>query len=105
MITNGVTSPSGLAFDSNGTLYVANVYQDNVTEYRAGSSDPYQMITRAMKRPEGLAFDGNGKLYVSNVSNSTIVEFAPGSLMPLHRHIRKGLFGPDSVAHYPVSSP
>ncbi len=52
-ITNGITSPDGLAVDSNGTLYVANLYQNNVVEYRSGQSDPFQTITKAMDHPGG----------------------------------------------------
>jgi len=104
-ITNGITSPRGLAVDSNGTLYVANLYQSNVEEYRPGSGDPFQTITQAMDRPEGLTVDKKGTLYVSNIVNSTVVEFAPGSLKPLKRQISKGLFEPEGIAYYPALLP
>jgi len=43
-------SPRGLAVDSNRTLYVANLYQNNVEEYRSGKDDPFQTI-EAMDHP------------------------------------------------------
>jgi DNA-binding beta-propeller fold protein YncE len=81
------------------------VYQNNVTEYRSGSSDPYQTITNGMDHPEGVTVDKKGTLYVSNVGNSTVLEFAPGSLTPLRRQISKGLYEPESIAHYPALLP
>ncbi len=104
-ITNGVTSPCGLAVDANGTLYVANEFQDNVAEYRSGRSDPFQTITQGIKRPGGVTVDKKGTLYISNIGSNTVAEFAPGSLMPLKRQINKGLYNPVGIAYYPPLLP
>ncbi|MGA8385137.1 MAG: hypothetical protein WB687_07575, partial [Candidatus Cybelea sp.] len=104
-ITNGVTSPLGLVVDSNGILYVANLNQNTVAEYRSGQSDPFQTITKAIDHPGAVAVDKKGTTYVSNIGNSTVVEFARGSLMPLKRQISIGLDEPNGVAYYPALLP
>ncbi|MGC2405309.1 MAG: hypothetical protein WA431_02775 [Candidatus Cybelea sp.] len=104
-ITNGVTSPRGIAVDSHEILYVPNVYENNVAEYRSGQDDPFQKITKAMDHPGGVAVDKKGTLYVTNIGNSIIVEFAPGSLTPLKRQISKDLYEPNGVAYYPALLP
>jgi len=82
-------------------VYVTNVYQNNVAEYRSGQSDPFQTITQSMDRPADVTVDKKGTLYVSNIGNSTVVEFAVGSLTPLKRQINKSLYEPNGIAYYP----
>jgi hypothetical protein len=94
-----------LAVDSSGILYVPNLNQNTVAEYRSGQSDPFQTITDAIDRPGGVAVDKKGTLYVSNIGNSTVVEFARGSLTPLKRQISKGLYEPYGVAYHPALLP
>jgi hypothetical protein len=91
--------------DSDGTLYVVNIFQNNVEEYRSGQGDPFQTITEALDEPAGVAVDKKGTLYVSNIANGTVVEFALGSLKPLKRQISKGLNSPDGIAHYSALLP
>ncbi|MGB6713995.1 MAG: hypothetical protein WBE30_10245, partial [Candidatus Cybelea sp.] len=95
----------GLVVDSKGTLYVVNIFQNNVEEYPSGQDDPFQTITEAMDHPTDVTVDKKGMLYVSNGGNSTVVEFAPGSLTPLKRHISKGLYEPYGIASYPPLLP
>ena len=103
-ITNGVTSPCGLAVDSNGTLYVANEFQDNVVEYRSGKADPFQTITEAMDRPGAVTVDKKGGLYVSNIGNNTVVEFAPGHAAAEAANQPRPIGAP-GVAYYPALLP
>jgi sugar lactone lactonase YvrE len=95
----------GLAVDSHGTLYVADIFQNNVEEYRSGQNDPFQKITEAMSHPTGVTVDKNGVLYVDDGGDYTVVEFAPGSLKPLKRQINKALFSSYAIAHYPALLP
>ncbi len=65
-ITSGLTSPTGMALDSKGTLYVSNYYGANVAVYPAGATEPSSTLTSGIVIPNGLALDTNGDLYVAN---------------------------------------
>ena len=95
----------GIVVDSNGVLYVTNIDQNTVAEYRSGQDQPFQTITEALDEPAGVAGDKIGVLYVSNIANGTVIEFAPGSLKPLKQQISKGLNSPYGVACYPAVLP
>ena len=58
-ITTGLTSPTGMALDANGTLYVSNYYGGNVAIYPAGSTKPSSTLTSGIIslpiRPSGIS--------------------------------------------------
>lgn len=83
-ISQGISTPLALAFDSMGNLYVANGgYRRNpgsVTVYASGSSSMLRTITNGIAYPKLLAFDNGGNLYVTNGGYSPgITVYAPGS--------------------------
>jgi hypothetical protein len=96
-----------MTVDANGTLYVTNVVQSNVEEYRSGQDEPFQTITDSMHQPAGAAVNEKGELYVANLESeySSVVEFRLGTLQPLKRQISNGLFNPVGVAYYPPLLP
>jgi YVTN family beta-propeller protein len=85
-ITNGISGPVGLAFDSASNLYVSNYYSNTVTQYAAqtGTVPTYPAtpsaftltlpsgMTPALQTPEGVAVDGSGNVYVDNSPNNFI---------------------------------
>ena len=104
-ITDGVTSPIGIAIDANGTLYVANIFQNTVAEFKSGTSEPYQTITQGLDDPVDVTVNEQGWLYVVNDSSSSIAEFAPDSLEPSKQRIGKGLYAPEGSAYSPPLLP
>ncbi len=80
-----LNSPSGLAFDSRGDLFVANDNNANtITEFTAGTtpgtfgatttiSDP------SLNQPLGLAVDAYGDLFAANAFGGTVTEFKAGT--------------------------
>jgi sugar lactone lactonase YvrE len=72
-ITTGLSSPTGLAYDTNGNLYVANNGNGNISKYTSGGGLVSAAFnTTALTAPYGLAFDTNGNLYVSNTDSGVI---------------------------------
>jgi sugar lactone lactonase YvrE len=82
----GVTGPLGAAFDANGNLWVASVF-DSLVEYRAsdltaiGAPVPAVIITGgALGIPIQLAFDNSGALWVAANEGGSIVRYTSSQL-------------------------
>ncbi len=91
----GLDSPTGIALDTNGKIYVSNqsggsTGNGSVTVYAAGSNGnatPTATIVAAntffgiLFDPAGIAVDTNGNIYVlaSSTSGNCVDVFAPGS--------------------------
>jgi sugar lactone lactonase YvrE len=83
-------SPSGIAVDGSGNLYVTDQYNDTVREVApggvvttiagtagmAGTSDGTGASAR-FHGPVGVAVDGLGNLYVADTGNSTVRKITP----------------------------
>jgi sugar lactone lactonase YvrE len=115
IISDGISYPTGFAFDAAGDLYVANVFGGTqycgrnstagwVTAYAPGATSPFLTITaqQGICNPFRLAFDDAGDLYVANgppgsehASNVTV--YAPSS-STLQRTITDGVDGPWALA-------
>lgn len=65
-------SPSGLAFDSSGNLYVG--YQDPEDIWKFDSHGNGSFFANADSNPLGLAFDSSGYLYVADENGDGIIE-------------------------------
>jgi ligand-binding sensor domain-containing protein len=85
-----LNSPAGLAFDSNGNLWVANASSNTLVEYAsaqlASSGSPIPIITigsssESLQSPYGLAFDASGSLWITTTGPSPVVALAPDQLL------------------------
>ena len=64
---NPLNSPTGLAVDTKGNLWVANTGANNVVEFTSKYAfESAGTITQAIHYPTGLAFDPAGSLWVAN---------------------------------------
>ena len=61
---NGLNSPSALALDSSGNLYVANGGNGTVSKFVGSSTTPTQTFTAGGSSPSALAVDSAGNVYV-----------------------------------------
>jgi sugar lactone lactonase YvrE len=111
-----LASPQGIALDTSGNLYVANVATNVITVYAAGASGnaaPLRTIRGAstnLDLPTGLALDGAGYLYVGSGDGDEnpgthvpVLVFAPnarGNAAPRAAILlrEKGLAVPSGVA-------
>jgi sugar lactone lactonase YvrE len=95
-----MNGPQGLAFDASGDLFVANLYNDTVTEYAPPyTGPPSATISIGLSGPEGLAFDTSGDLFVANRGNVT--EYAPPYTGAPIATISNGVGEPDGLALSP----
>jgi DNA-binding beta-propeller fold protein YncE len=77
-ISQGVSKPDALAFDSSGDLYVSNYGNNSVSVYAPGTSLPATTITDAVSLPLTIAVDAKGNLYVGNYGTNTVTVYAAG---------------------------
>lgn len=97
-ISNGISDPWALAFDSSGNLYVLNnIYYDNgdVTVYPPGSTSPSETITQGTFDPYNLVIDRHDNLYVSGIDGVSV--YAPGTTSP-KQTITDGISDPQGMA-------
>jgi secreted PhoX family phosphatase len=85
-----LNSPEGLAFDSAGNLYAANLGNNSIEKYTPGGSASVFAST-GLSNPVGLAFDSAGNLYAAKQANSTIEEFTPGGSASLFANSANGV--------------
>jgi sugar lactone lactonase YvrE len=73
-ITNEINSPTQLAFDAVGYLYVTNLGNNTVTVYHPSESlsQIVTTISSGLTRPQGIAVDQDGDVYVANNGANTI---------------------------------
>jgi sugar lactone lactonase YvrE len=74
----GLDNPRGLAFDTAGNLYAANLNANTITKYdssgvRVGTN--FADLSKGLNTPYGLAFDTAGNLYASNQNANTITKY------------------------------
>jgi sugar lactone lactonase YvrE len=85
-ITNAsgsLSAPTGLAFDGQGDLWVANSVGSTIVAYSSGqiagsgSTTPYEtlVIPAATGTPTALAFDNSGDLWANSVTGGAIIEY------------------------------
>lgn len=76
---NGLTSPDGLAFGTDGNLYVVEETKGVVNRIETdGSTTP---VISGLNRPEGITFDSVGNLYVvEDVSAGRLIQLTTDGL-------------------------
>jgi sugar lactone lactonase YvrE len=101
---SGLNCPWGMAFDDNGSLYVANSgtngdLSNTILKFSTnGTSSVFATATNGLSGPRGLAFDSAGNLYVANSLTGTILKFTPDGTASV---FASGLTSPTSIAIYP----
>lgn len=82
-LTDDLSGPYGTYVDGNGTLYVANMADANVLEFKQGKSSPSVTLeSNYLSQPMDVAADNKGDVYVVSHNGGPILEFTPGSSNP-----------------------
>ncbi len=69
---SGLNTPTGLAFDTQGNLYVADQANQTINKYNSSGTKSVFASSGYLYQPEGLAFDSKGVLYVANAGANTM---------------------------------
>jgi hypothetical protein len=87
-ITDGISGPNGMAADTAGNLFVANVDDQTVTVYPPGSTKPSRTYTsgfnRRLTNPLNVAVGSDETLYLVNYigNGSEVLEYPRHSMKP-----------------------
>jgi sugar lactone lactonase YvrE len=76
----GFVNPTGIAFDPNGNLYVADTGNKQVEEFAAGSFSQVPLAfnnSNVLVSPKGIAVDPGFNIYVTDSSANDVIKFAP----------------------------
>ncbi|CAN5571418.1 hypothetical protein BH20VER3_BH20VER3_13560 [soil metagenome] len=73
LFADGLSSPEGLAFSSQGSLFVG----DESVIYEFSPSGSRTIFASGLARPAGLAFDSAGNLFVAEINSGEIKKITP----------------------------
>jgi Tfp pilus assembly protein PilF len=80
IIATGFSAPSGLAFDRNGSLYVANYMTNSIDRIGQDGSRNTFCTGVNLRGPIGLVIDDANNLYVANYNSGTVVKVSPAGI-------------------------
>jgi hypothetical protein len=78
--TTPLNSPTGLAIDSEGDVWVASNGGNGLAAFGPNGTYALTITTGGLNQPWGIATDGSGNLWVSNHGANTISEFGPAGV-------------------------
>lgn len=80
VIATGFSAPSGLAFDHNGSLYVANYMTNSIDRIGPDGSRNTFCTGVNLRGPIGLVVDDANNLYVANYNGGTVAKVNPAGI-------------------------
>ena len=80
VIATGFSAPSGIAFDRQGNLYIANFLSNTIDRITLDGSRMQFSAGINLKGPIGLTIDDAGNVYVSNYNSGTIARINPAGV-------------------------
>jgi secreted PhoX family phosphatase len=81
----GLNNPTGLAFDQDGRLYVADYGNNAILRFNSQGQyldDPVPS-TSSLDNPDGIAFNAQGSLLIANHSANSVVQYNIGVVVTL----------------------
>ena len=75
----GVNYPGGVAVDTAGDVFLADMHNNRVLKLAAGSSTQTVLPFTGINNPQGVAVGAAGDVYVADSGNNRVLELAAGS--------------------------
>ena len=98
IFASGLVTPEGMAFNSDGDLFVAEFRAANGnygTIVKITPSGVQSIFATGLNSPISLAFNSTGDLFVNSYSSGTIVKITPGGVQST---FDSGLYYPQGMA-------
>jgi streptogramin lyase len=76
-VSIGVSSPLGVAVDTQGNLYIADTANNAVEEWIAGTQQFVTLTSSGLNAPSAVAVDSLGNVYIADSGNAAIKEWSP----------------------------
>ncbi|HTK07122.1 MAG TPA: NHL repeat-containing protein [Ktedonobacteraceae bacterium] len=106
---NSLNTPSAVAIDSSGNLYIADTNNNRVLYYAAGSTTATRVYGQggsftsnaannggvtatSLNAPQGVAVDSSGNLYIADNGNNRVLYYAAGSTTAIRVYGQGGSF-------------
>lgn len=101
VVASGLSSPTALALDGAGNLYISDTGDSLVVmvpneQGTLNSADVSTVNISGLGSPQGLATDGGGNLYIADSLNGNVTEVPAGGGAPIT--VASGLTSPDGLA-------
>jgi DNA-binding beta-propeller fold protein YncE len=97
LVSSGLSSPSGVAVDSSGNIYVANILNNTIKEWTAASNTLATLVSSGLAVPIGVAVDASANVYIADYGHNAIKQLtvANSNITTL---VSSGLSSPPGVA-------
>ena len=100
LVGNGLNSPSAVAADGNGNLYIADTGNNRILKetLSAGSYTQSVVPTSTLSSPDGVAVDGSGNVYIADYFNNQVLKETPSGATYIESTVGSGTPKPLAVA-------
>jgi uncharacterized repeat protein (TIGR02543 family) len=99
--TWSIQSPTGIAVDGSGNVYVIDYNSSHVEKFTSGGVLLGQVDSGQLSHPFGIAVDGSGNVYVADTNNNRVVKFLTNSTVETWGSYGTGnghFYGPAGIA-------
>jgi trimeric autotransporter adhesin len=117
LLAGGLSSPGGLAYASDGTLFIADTGANIIREFSTSgvltavagtgaagfSGDGGAALTAQLNAPAGIAIGVNGTLLVADTGNNRIRSLSPAAAAPAEQLAPISLVNAASLASGPIA--
>ncbi|CAF1147652.1 unnamed protein product [Adineta steineri] len=73
---NQLWNPLAVVVDSNQNMYIADVKNNRILQWKVGASFGVSIAGTILYNPSGISFDPNGSLFVADTNNNRVQRFA-----------------------------
>ncbi|HTQ55150.1 MAG TPA: BACON domain-containing carbohydrate-binding protein [Bryobacteraceae bacterium] len=93
----GLSKPFAVALDAVGNLYIADAWNNVISEWSPATQQITTLVSSGLNRPHGLAVDSQGNIYIADTYNNAIEEWNPAT-QQMTTLVSAGLNAPMGVA-------
>jgi DNA-binding beta-propeller fold protein YncE len=79
LVSSGLSTPTGVAVDGAGNVYIADYGNSAIKEWMAASNTVTTLVSSGLLSPWDVAMDGSGNFYITDAGHNAIKEWAVAS--------------------------